>query len=182
MRKSTSGFTIVELLVVIVVIGILAAITIVSYNGVQRRARIATAQTDLVNLAKRLELFKVDNGAYPSVVVSPTYSMDDMAAVLKDAKLYVDTRGLAARKKSFIYCVDSTFNNYIIAALEPVYLDIGVPLGQPLYYRSSAFDGPRMMTATDLGTTGGNICKSISGDNNYTRGRWSFDTPLPGST
>lgn len=181
MRKSTSGFTIVELLVVIVVIGILAAITIVSYNGIQQRARVAIAQLDLSNLAKRLELFRIDTGAYPSVVVSPTYSMDDMANVLKDTKLYADTRGGAGTKKSFIYCVDSTFSNYIIAALEPVYPGIGVSLGQPLYYQSSTFSGTRTMTSTDQGTTGGNICKSISGDTNYTRGRWSFDTPLPGS-
>lgn len=41
-RKQT-GFTIVELLIVIVVIGILAAITIVAYNGIQERARMAAA-------------------------------------------------------------------------------------------------------------------------------------------
>jgi prepilin-type N-terminal cleavage/methylation domain-containing protein len=181
MRKSTSGFTIVELLVVIVVIGILAAITIVSYNGVQQRARVAVAQADLGNMANYLELFKADNGTYPSVVVSPVYSMDDMANVLKDTKLYVSTRAGAIPKKSFIYCVDSTFSNYIIAALEPVYPTIGITLGLPLYYQSSAFSGTRTMTSTDQGTTGGNICKSISGDTNYTRGRWSFDVPLPGS-
>ena len=39
MKKTKSGFTIVELLIVIVVIGILAAITIVAYNGIQSRAR-----------------------------------------------------------------------------------------------------------------------------------------------
>ena len=38
-----SGFTIVELLIVIVVIGILAAITVVAYNGIQERARMAAA-------------------------------------------------------------------------------------------------------------------------------------------
>lgn len=41
-NKQNSGFTIVELLIVIVVIGILAAITIVAYNGVQQRARDMT--------------------------------------------------------------------------------------------------------------------------------------------
>lgn len=43
--KSRNGFTIVELLIVIVVIGILAAITIVSFNGITERARIAKAQS-----------------------------------------------------------------------------------------------------------------------------------------
>jgi prepilin-type N-terminal cleavage/methylation domain-containing protein len=43
--KTRNGFTIVELLIVIVVIGILAAITIVSFNGITERARIAKAQS-----------------------------------------------------------------------------------------------------------------------------------------
>lgn len=41
--QKQTGFTIVELLIVIVVIGILAAITIVAYNGIQERARMAAA-------------------------------------------------------------------------------------------------------------------------------------------
>lgn len=49
------GFTIVELLIVIVVIGILAAITIVAYNGVQNRGKLASAQSAAVNVAKKAE-------------------------------------------------------------------------------------------------------------------------------
>ncbi len=45
MQKTKSGFTIVELLIVIVVIGILAAITIVAYNGIQERARVSVAKS-----------------------------------------------------------------------------------------------------------------------------------------
>lgn len=66
MRKTTSGFTIVELLIVIVVIAILAAITIVAYNGIQNRTNDAAIQADLANYAKKAELFNIDNGTYPA--------------------------------------------------------------------------------------------------------------------
>lgn len=54
-----------ELLIVIVVIAILAAITVVAYNGIQNRANDASVQSDLANIAKKYELYQVDNGAYP---------------------------------------------------------------------------------------------------------------------
>lgn len=59
------GFTIVELLIVIVVIGILAAITIVAYNGIQSRARDAQRKSDVATITKALELYYLDNGSYP---------------------------------------------------------------------------------------------------------------------
>jgi type II secretion system protein G len=65
MMKTVRGFTIVELLIVIVIIGILAAITIVAYNGMQQRTRDAIRIKDLKDVAKAVELYKVDNGTYP---------------------------------------------------------------------------------------------------------------------
>lgn len=66
MRKTINGFTIVELLVVIVVIGILATITVVSYNGVHTRARAtaAIAKLDIIN--KALEQYYALNESYPT--------------------------------------------------------------------------------------------------------------------
>jgi prepilin-type N-terminal cleavage/methylation domain-containing protein len=55
------GFTIVELLIVIVVIGILAAITIVAYNGIQTRARVSAASSALSQAAKKIAVWQVDN-------------------------------------------------------------------------------------------------------------------------
>lgn len=65
MKTNKHGFTLVELLIVIVVIAILAAISIVAYNGIQERAHKTAVWTDLSSLAKKLELYKITNGAYP---------------------------------------------------------------------------------------------------------------------
>ncbi|MFZ2835797.1 MAG: prepilin-type N-terminal cleavage/methylation domain-containing protein [Candidatus Saccharimonadales bacterium] len=74
-QTQQSGFTIVELLIVIVIIGILAAITIVAYNGIQDRAKDTTIQSDLANFAKKIEAARVDtsDGLYPA---APTAAMD----------------------------------------------------------------------------------------------------------
>jgi prepilin-type N-terminal cleavage/methylation domain-containing protein len=67
-HKSAPAFTIVELLVVIVVIGILAAISIVSYSGVTQRATVVSLQSDLANASQQLKLFQIDNNAYPTTI------------------------------------------------------------------------------------------------------------------
>lgn len=64
----TQGFTIVELLIVIVVIGILAAVTIIAFNGVQSRAREAQMKADLGSVSKRLLVEKAINNAYPTTL------------------------------------------------------------------------------------------------------------------
>lgn len=66
--QNQSAFTIVELLVVIVVIGILAAITIVSYVGVQSKATAASLTSDLDNASKILAMDQVTNSTYPAVL------------------------------------------------------------------------------------------------------------------
>jgi prepilin-type N-terminal cleavage/methylation domain-containing protein len=64
--NNRDGFTIVELLIVIVVIAILATIIIVAYNGIQQRAIVSTMASDLDNTAKSLKLYQVDNSSYPT--------------------------------------------------------------------------------------------------------------------
>ena len=59
------GFTIVELLIVIVVIGILASITIVGFRGVKNRAQDAAVASDITTIVKQMELYRTRNGAYP---------------------------------------------------------------------------------------------------------------------
>jgi len=73
--KDVGGFTIIELLVVIVIIAILAAISLVAYNGITTRASNASIQSDLVNASNVLRMYQVDNTKYPdSVTDCPTPS------------------------------------------------------------------------------------------------------------
>jgi prepilin-type N-terminal cleavage/methylation domain-containing protein len=63
-----TGFTIVELLIVVVVIAILAAITIVAYNGIQQRARASAVQSDIAQAVRKIEIAKTEGGldTYPA--------------------------------------------------------------------------------------------------------------------
>jgi prepilin-type N-terminal cleavage/methylation domain-containing protein len=65
-RRRQAGFTIVELLIVIVVIAILAAITVVAFNGIQERARVTQANNDLalLNKAIRVARLSTDKNLY----------------------------------------------------------------------------------------------------------------------
>lgn len=66
------GFTIVELLIVVVVIAILAAITIVSYNGITNRANASSAKSVASTVQKKIELYATDKGNYPIAVADLT--------------------------------------------------------------------------------------------------------------
>lgn len=71
MKKTKSGFTIVELLIVIVVIGVLAAITIVAYNGIQMRAENTKTVAAMNDFVKILKLYATENNTYPVETAYP---------------------------------------------------------------------------------------------------------------
>lgn len=109
--KRTSGFTIVELLIVVVVIAILAAITIVSYNGITNQAHDTAVKNDITAFKKKIELYNAENSMYPNGVA------------------FLDIKGFFATKNSymtapvtdhnFIYCmngVNGVVQDYTIVA------------------------------------------------------------------
>jgi len=64
--RKQEGFTLVELMVVIVIIGLLAAIVVINVFPSGDKARITRAKADIATIEQALELYKLSNGAFPS--------------------------------------------------------------------------------------------------------------------
>jgi len=97
-KASQRGFTIVELLIVIVVIAILAAITIIAYNGIQRQAAESSMKSDLRNAADILNLGKANGSGYP-VDAASANGGSGLESSGSNVQTYV--------AKSYGYCVSS---------------------------------------------------------------------------
>jgi prepilin-type N-terminal cleavage/methylation domain-containing protein len=89
--KSEQGFTIVELLIVIIVIGILAAIIIVAYNGVTSSARDSSAHAAGVTMQKKIEAYNAAVGNYPSAATTTNDLNTQTASALTGSGLTMDT-------------------------------------------------------------------------------------------
>lgn len=88
MKKTTSGFTIVELLIVIVVIAILATIAMVAYSGIQDRAKNSQVQSDIRQVSNAITLYYADNGSYPSTgSIGNVYSDSNCLYIADDTGL-----------------------------------------------------------------------------------------------
>ena len=95
------GFTIVELLIVVVVIAILAAITIVSYNGIQNRAKASAAQTAAEQAGKKLATYAaIKSDMFPDEITDPELGLPSGASTYQYWH--------SADMKS--YCVTATTN------------------------------------------------------------------------
>jgi prepilin-type N-terminal cleavage/methylation domain-containing protein len=66
--NKSKGFTIVELLIVIVVIGILATLVIVTFSGIQQKGRNSQRQTDINAVQSHIAAFQADKGYYPTLL------------------------------------------------------------------------------------------------------------------
>ena len=135
LKNKQSGFTIVELLIVIVVIGILAGLVITTFSGIQQKARDTERETDIKALHGQLEAFWAQKGYYPSLTDMNTASNAFVTANLKglDLGALKDPKGastaLAAGAAANVYSYvvktaaaatceadDTTCSNYVLTA------------------------------------------------------------------
>ena len=122
--RANRGFTIVELLVVIVVIGVLAAITIVSYAGISSRANTATLQSDLDNASKILKMYYTMYSTFPALDVNncPTTPTVDNNYCLKVTSGGVYQYQVNSSTDPQTFCITETKSNlsyYINQDLRP---------------------------------------------------------------
>jgi general secretion pathway protein G len=90
-EKALAAFTLIELMLVVVIIGILAAMVVPRLGGRSEQARVTAAEADIeANLSLALDLYEMDNGAYPS-------SLDALLSKPGDA---VNWRGPYLKKKA----------------------------------------------------------------------------------
>ena len=64
--RNESGFTLIEIMLVVIIIGILASMVVPSFRGRARDARINAAKGDIASLGVALDLFELDKGRYPN--------------------------------------------------------------------------------------------------------------------
>ena len=77
-RSVRAGFTVLELIIVIAIIGILSGILFVSYSGVQENGRDAERQSDMLAVKSQLEIYFNNNGTYPT---APTMTDSDASTI-----------------------------------------------------------------------------------------------------
>ncbi|MBL1273652.1 MAG: general secretion pathway protein G [Marinobacter maritimus] len=64
--QSSRGFTLIEIMVVMVILGLLVAIVAPNIMGRSDQAKVTVAETQLTNISKALDLYRLDNSHYPS--------------------------------------------------------------------------------------------------------------------
>ncbi len=119
LKKRDQGFTIVELLIVIVVIGILALLVITTYSGIQAKARNSKRASDVKSLQTQIEAFFSQNGYYPNLtdmnsnawLTANMKSLDQNALVDPSNPNQSKTLVTAPVAKSYAYAVTDSSGN-----------------------------------------------------------------------
>lgn len=91
-QRKQAGFTMLEIMIVLVIVAVLAALVVPNVMGRPDEARIVAAQTDINNIKQALQLYKVDNRRYPTSQqgLKALVTKPSSPPVPNNWKLYID--------------------------------------------------------------------------------------------
>lgn len=139
---SKSGFTIVELLITVVVIAILAAISIVAYNGIQSRAHNTAIRSDFRHVKAKMEEYKLYNGRYPSdpngtltscLLTSSNQIRPQLEQI--DMQLSHGSYNTSTANTNLLYLASNDGESYAL---------LGYAIGNPTYYITNQLSSPEI--------------------------------------
>lgn len=167
LANTKKGFTIVELLIVVVVIAILAVVTIVAYNGIQNKAKTSAAISTLASVSKKLETFRYTNGGasenYPSSLTQASISNNTYVV------------GYYPANANRYFCIDTTVGafSYFQTSSDPIQRSGTCPTASGLtHWWPLNGDVTDYVTGTALAT---NYSATLAaGQNGKTNGSYSF--------
>lgn len=108
-----TGFTVVELLIVIVIIAILAAIILIAFGQIRYKSQEISVRHDMRNISKQIGIYEVENGNYPSIT-----EFQDMGV-----KVNKQTYGVNPVGATIFYCVDDAGTVFsLVARVKSAYI------------------------------------------------------------
>lgn len=112
--KGRKGFTLIEIMLVVIIIGVLVAMVMPRLAGRSQEARIAAAKADIFsNISTALDLYELDNGKYPE-------SLDGLLKKSEDKGPYLKRKPIDPWKRPYRYKSQSAHNmDYDLYSLGP---------------------------------------------------------------
>lgn len=164
-QKHQAGFTIVELLIVVVIIAILATITVVSYTGISQRSHVSTAIADLSNVRKKLDIYKIDNNRFPTSAETSVWK-----------QLVTEAAGTIQGSKNFVLCTSTDGAYYAVIAWAPLLRVTSPTTGGAMYFIDSETASPSTTPFGGQGSSGtvsAAACRQLK--DNGSVGIWTFN-------
>lgn len=115
-KKTQSGLTLIEIMIVLAIIGVIASIALPAYKDYTEKAKINQAVTDIATIAVKIEAYWQDNRAYPANLadVGASGMVDPWGYAYRYLDLSIPANMAAARKDRNLVPINSDFDLYSI--------------------------------------------------------------------